>query len=84
MFDCHVFLTHVVEAVGFSSFSTHEGHVRPFAVPVGVTFNQVIRRFSIPDPVTQELTDTTSMDDSIPESSPSFDRYESAFLPLIK
>ena len=63
------FLTDVVEAVRLPSFGTHERHVCPFAVTVGVTLNQVIRRFSISDPVTQELADTTSMDHSIAEGS---------------
>ncbi len=78
-----VLLTHIVEAIGFSNFDTHERHIRPFAVAVGVAFNQVVRRFSIPDPVTQELTDTASMDDSIPKNSPSVEHYES-FSSLIK
>lgn len=72
-----VLLTHIVEAIGFSSFGTHERHICPFAVAVRVAFDQVVRRFSIPDPVTQELTDTAGMDDSIPENSPSVEHYES-------
>lgn len=79
-----VFLTHIVEAIGFPSFGAHERHICPFAIAVGVTFDQVVRRFSIPDPVTQELTDTASMDDSIPENSPSVEHYESALSSLIK
>lgn len=68
-----VFLTNVVEAVGLPSFGTHEGHVCPFAVTVGVTFNQVIRWFSSSDPVTQELTNTTGVDHSVTEGSPRFE-----------
>lgn len=47
-----VVLTHVVEAVRFSCFGTHEGNIRPLAIAVGVTLNQVVGRLSIPDPVT--------------------------------
>lgn len=64
------FLTDVVEAVRLPSFGTHERHVCPFAVSVGVTLNQVVRGFSISDPVTQELAYTTSVDHSITERSP--------------
>lgn len=73
-------LTHIVEAIGFSSFGAQVRHIYPFAVAVGVAFNQVIRRFSISDPVAQELTDTARMDHAIAENSPSFQDYESAFL----
>lgn len=59
-------LTHIVEAIGFSSFGAQEGHVCPFAVAVGVAFYQVVRRLPVPDPVTQVLTDTAGVDDSIP------------------
>lgn len=79
-----VVLTHIVEAIGFSSFGTYERHICPFAVAVGVTFNQVVRRFSIPYPVTQELTNAASMDHSIAESSPRVDYYELAQLSLMK
>lgn len=71
-------LTHIVEAIGFSSFGTHERHICPFAIAVGVAFNQVIRRFSVPYPVTQELTDAASMDHSIAKSNPRVERYELA------
>lgn len=64
------FLTDVVEAVGLPSFGTHERHVCPFAVTVGVALNQVVGRFSVSDPVAQELADTASMDHSITERSP--------------
>lgn len=67
------FLTDIVEAVGLPSFGTQERHIYPFAVTVGVTFNQVIRRFSVSDPVTQELAYTTGMDHSITERSPRLD-----------
>lgn len=80
----YVLLTHIVEAIGFSSFGTHERHVRPFAIAVGVAFNQVIRRFSVPYPVTQELTNAASMDHSIAESSPSVECYELAQPSFIK
>lgn len=63
----YIHLTHIVEAIGFASFGTHEWYICPFAVAVRVAFNQVIGRLSVPNPVTQELTDTASMDDSITE-----------------
>lgn len=66
-------ITDVVETVGLPSFGTQERHVYPFAVTVGVAFNQVIRRFSVSDPVTQELAYTTGMDHSITERSPRLD-----------
>lgn len=72
-------LTHIVEAIGFSSFGAQERHIYPFAVAVGVAFNQVVRRLSISDPVTQELTDAAGMDHAIAENSPNFEEYGSAF-----
>lgn len=66
-------LTNIVEAVGLPSFGAQERHVYPLAVTVGVTFNQVIRRFSVSDPVTQELAYTAGMDHSITERSPRLD-----------
>lgn len=78
MNERRVVLTHIVEAVRFPSFGAHEGHICPSAVAVGVAFNQVVRRFSVPDPVAQELTDTSSMDDSIPGNTSSrFEHYKS-------
>lgn len=74
------FLTDVVEAVRLPSFSTHERHICPLAVTVAVTLNQVIRRFFISDPVTQELANTTSVDHSITERSPKFDCSKSTVL----
>lgn len=74
------FLTDVVEAVRLPRFGTHERHVCPFAVTVGVTLNQVVRRFSVSDPVAQELADTTSVDHSITERSPKFECSKSTFL----
>lgn len=77
-------LTHIVEAIGFSSFGAQVRHICPFAIAVGVAFNQVVRRLSISDPVTQELTDPASMDHAIAENSPSFEDYESARSSSIK
>lgn len=80
-----VLLTHIVEAIGFSSFGTHEGYSSPLAIAVGVTFNQVIGGFSIHDPVTQELAHATSMNNSIPSRifSQTFKYYGSALSLLI-
>lgn len=60
-------LTHIVVAVRFPSFGTHERNVRPFAVAVGVALNQVVRRLATSDPVTQKLTDPPGVDDSVSE-----------------
>lgn len=63
----NVLLTHVVEAIGLSGLGAHERHVRPLAVAVRVAFDEVVRRLSVHDPVTQELAYATSVDDSVPE-----------------
>lgn len=60
-----VLLTHVVEAIGLSCLGAHEGDVRPLAVTVGVALDQVVGRLAIPDPVTQELADTASVDNTV-------------------
>lgn len=70
-----VLLTHIVEAVGLSGFGAHHGNISPFAVAVGVTLDQVVRRFPIPDPVAEELANSSSVDHSIAEKSPSLEFY---------
>lgn len=70
-----VLLTHIVVAVGLSGFGAHEGNIGPFAIAVGVTLDQVVRRFPIPDPVAQELANSSSVDHSIAEKRPSLEFY---------
>lgn len=60
-----VLLTHVVEAIGLPCLGAHEGDVRPLAVTVGVTLDQVVGRLAIPDPVAQELANTASVDNTV-------------------
>lgn len=60
-----VLLTHVVEAIGLSCLGAHEWDVCPLAVTVGVALDQVVRRLAIPDPVTQELANTASVDNTV-------------------
>lgn len=59
-------LTHIVKAIRLSGLVTQEWHICPLAVAIGVTLNQVIRRLPVSYPVTQELSYTTGMNDSIP------------------
>lgn len=82
----HVLLTHIVEAIGFSSFGTHEGYISPLAIAVGVAFDQVVWRFSVHDPFTQELANATSMNNTIPEQilNPSFKYYGLALMDFKK
>lgn len=68
-------LTHIVEAIRLSGFGAHQGNISPFAVAVGVTLDQIVRRFPVPDPVAQELANSSSVDHSIAEKSPSLEFY---------
>lgn len=82
----HVLLTHIVEAIGFSSFGTYEGYISPLAIAVGVTFDQVVWRFSVRDPFTQELAYATSMNNTIPKQilNQSFRYYRLALMDFKK
>lgn len=82
----HVLLTHIVEAIRFSSFGTYEGYISPLAIAVGVTFDQVVWRFSVRDPFTQELAYATSMNNTIPEQilNQSFRYYRLALMDFKK
>lgn len=59
-------LTHIIKAVRLSSLGTQVRHGGPFPIPAWVTFDQIIRRLAAHDPVTEELPDSTRMNDAIP------------------